>query len=269
MPMMKLGLSKGDLRKTQELPFARIVSAYLAVMADNPSSDESREGFAPVMDGKNVPQHPFDPAASPVMADVPLMVGSNRTEMTVFSMREPANFTLDDVGLRSRIGTLVGDQAEAVLEVYRRVNPTATPSDLFFLIDSDYRYTGPAMKIAERRAALAKAPVHSYFFTWETPVENGKLKSPHSLEVPFVFDNVQISSRMTGGGADAMALADRISDAWIAFARMGEPNTSKLPKWPQYDTQDRYTIVLDNASRAEKDPIRQQRMAIQRALGLG
>lgn len=265
----KLGLGKGDLRKAQGLPFTNIVAAYMAVMADNPSNDESREGFAPVMDGRNVPQHPFEPAASPVMAEVPLIVGSNRTEMTVFSMREPANFILDDAGLRSRIETLLGDQSDAVLEVYRRVNPGSTPSDLFFLIDSDYRYTGPAMKIAERRAAPAKAPVYSYFLTWETPIENGRLKSPHSLDVPFVFDNVQISSRMTGGGADAMALADRISDAWIAFARTGDPNTPKLPKWPPYDAQDRYTMVLNNVSSAEKDPIREQRIAIQRALRLG
>jgi len=265
--LKKLALGKSDVRKAQELPFSSIVSAYLSVMADNPPTVETSEGFAPVVDGTNVPQHPFDPVASPLMPDVPLIVGSNRTETTVFSMGDPASFSLDEAGLSSRIVALLGQQAEAVLQTYRRVNPKATPSDLFFLIGSDHRYTGPAMKTAERRAALGKAPVYSYFFTWETPIENGKLKSPHSLDVPFVFDNVRISSHMTGGGADAIALADRVSSAWIAFARTGDPNTTKLPKWPPYDAQHRSTMVLNDASRVEKDPIREQRIAIQQVLG--
>lgn len=261
----KLGLRKTEVRKAQDLPWERIIAAYLAVLADSPITEDFREGFAPVFDGKILPQHPFDPAASPVMADVPLLVGSLRTELTAFSLGTPADFRLDEAGMRSRIATLVGDQADAVLDVYRKVNPNATPSDLFFLIASDYRHSGPAMKIAERRAALGKAPVYSYYFTWETPVENGRLKSPHSLDVPFVFDNVQISSQITGGGRDAIALADKISDAWIAFARTGSPSTPKLPTWPVYEAQDRYTMVLNNDSHAERDPIREQRVAIQRA----
>ena len=204
--LAKLGLGKQDARKAQQLPFANIVAAYSAVLADNPTGDESREGFAPFMDGEIIPQHPFDPGASPLMADVPLMIGSNRTEMTGFSLRTPADFALDQAGRRARVATLLGDQTDAVVEVYRKVNSKATPSDLFFLIASDYRYNGPAMKIAERRAALAKGPCTRSCFTWETPVDNGKLGSPHSMEVPFVFNNVQISfsanrSRCRRGGA--------------------------------------------------------------------
>ncbi len=105
------------------------------------------------------------------------------------------------------------------------------------MIASDYRYGAPTMKIAERRAALGKAPVYLYYFTWETPVLGGRLKSPHTMEIPFAFDNVKISARLTGGGADAMALADKVSDAWIAFARTGNPNTPKLPRWPAFNAQ--------------------------------
>ncbi len=124
-----------------------------------------------------------------------------------------------------------------MIEVYRKLNPRATPSDLYFLIASDYRYGAPVMKIAERRAALGKGPVHLYYFTWETPVQGGRLKSPHTMEIPFAFDNVQISRQITGGGADAMALADKLSDTWIAFARTGDPNTSKLPHWPAFNAK--------------------------------
>ncbi len=124
------------------------------------------------------------------------------------------------------------------------------------------------MKIAERRAALGKAPVYLYYFTWETPVQGGRLKSPHTIEIPFAFDNVQISRQLTGGGADAMQLADRVSDAWIAFAHTGDPNTSKLPHWPAFNPAERPTMVINNQSKVVSDPIREQRLAMFRALDL-
>jgi para-nitrobenzyl esterase len=124
------------------------------------------------------------------------------------------------------------------------------------------------MKIAERRAALGKGPVHLYYFTWETPVQGGRLKSPHTIEIPFAFDNVQISRQLTGGGADAMALADKLSDTWIAFARTGDPNTPKLPHWPAFNAAERPTMVINNQSQVVGDPIREQRLAMFRALDL-
>jgi para-nitrobenzyl esterase len=122
------------------------------------------------------------------------------------------------------------------------------------------------MEIAERRAVLRKGPVHLYYFTWETPVAGGRLKSPHTIEIPFVFDNVKITSRLTGGGADAMALADKVSDAWIAFARTGDPNTPKLPHWPAFNATSRSTMVINTQSKVASDPIREQRVAIFKAL---
>ena len=88
------------------------------------------------------------------------------------------------------------------------------------------------------------------------------------MEIPFAFDNVKISARLTGGGADAMALADKVSDAWIAFARTGDPNTSKLPHWPAFDDKDRATMVINNASKVVNDPLREQRLAMFQALNL-
>jgi para-nitrobenzyl esterase len=125
------------------------------------------------------------------------------------------------------------------------------------------------MIAAERRAALGKAAVYLYYFTWETPVQGGRLKSPHTMEIPFAFDNVQISARMTGGGAEAVALADKVSDAWIAFARTGNPNTPKLPHWPAFDAKDRATMVINNVSKVVNDPLREQRLAMYQATNLG
>jgi para-nitrobenzyl esterase len=268
MLLAKLNLSTAQVRELQKIPVERIMGAYFAVVKDMGMQDQMTRGFSPTVDGKAVPHHPFHPAASPISADVPLMLGHTRTEMTLFSENDPAAFALDDAGMRSRVKSFAGGNSEMLIDLYRKLNPGATPSDLFFLIASDYRYGAPVMKIAERRAALGKGPVHLYYFTWETPVEGGRLHSPHTMEIPFAFDNVQISRRITGGGPDAMALADKLSDTWIAFARTGDPNTPKLPHWPAFNAKERSTMVINNQSKVVSDPIREQRVAMFRTLDL-
>ncbi len=266
--LAKLGVRKTDVHELQKLPLEKIMAAYFAVVREARGVDQAVSGFAPTVDGKILPQHPFDPKASPVSADVPVMIGCTRTEMTLFSANDPTAFKLDEDGMRMRVRDLLGSEAEGMIGLYRRLNPGATPSDLYFLIASDYRYGAPTFTIAERRAALGKAPVYAYYFKWETPVQGGRLKSPHTMEIPFAFDNVKISARLTGGGAEAMALADTLSDTWIAFARTGNPNTPKLPRWPVFTQKKRATMVIDNVSQVVDDPIREQRLAMTRALKL-
>jgi para-nitrobenzyl esterase len=192
------------------------------------------------------------------------MLGSTRTELT--SSAQPADFSLTEAAMRSRVRGLIGDHTDTAIQVYSKANPGATPSDLYFLIASDYRYSGPVMKIAERRAALG-SPVFLYYFRWETPVDGGRLKSPHTIEIPFAFDNVKAATRLTGGGPEAMALADKVSDTWIAFAKTGSPDTTKLPRWTPFNAKDRPTMVFNNESRVENDPIREQRLVMFKALG--
>ena len=262
----KLSIGSSQLRDLQNLPVQKIMSAYFAVVRDMSGADQMTVGFSPTMDGNVVPQHPYYPTASAVSADVPVMLGTTRTEATLSS--DAAAFSLDDAGMRKRVADLVGEHAGRTIDVYRQANKNATPSDIYFLIASDYRYGAPVMKIAEKRAALGKGPVYLYYFTWETPVEGGRLKSPHTMEIPFVFDNAKESSKFTGGGPQAIALADKLSDAWIAFARTGDPNTKKLPRWPAFNPTDRPTMIFDNVSKVVNDPIREERLAMFRAMSL-
>jgi len=110
--------------------------------------------------------------------------------------------------------------------------------------------------------------VYAYYFAWETPVRNGELRSPHALEISFVFDNTEIASRFTGGGERALKLADAMSDAWIAFARDGNPTTPKLPTWSPYDAAKRETMVFNDRSELVSDPYGARRRAMQAAMGL-
>src|SRR5260221_1215927 len=244
--LAKLGVDRKNLRALQTLPVEKIMAAYFAVLKETPDVDASLGGFSPMVDGKILPQHPFYPNAPPLSADVPVMIGCTRTEMTLFSLNDPSAFSLNDADMRKPINDLIGSPAPPLIDLYQHLNPGASPSDIYFLIASDCRYGAPTMIAAQRRASLGKAPASLYYFTWETPVQGGRLKSPHTMEIPFAFDNVKESSRITGGGAEAIELADKISEAWIAFARTGEPKTPKPPRWPALKPKDRPTMGLNN-----------------------
>jgi len=262
--MSTLGVAPGQVRELQSLPVDRIMGAYFAVVRKM-KVDQMTMGFSPTVDGAAVAHHPFHPTASAQSAAVPVMLGSTRTELTLSA--DSALFSLSDEAMRQKIQELVGDRSARVLDVYRRINPSASPSDLYFLIASDHRYSAPVMKIAERRAALAKGPVYLYYFRWESPLNGGRLKSPHTIEIPFAFDNVK-TSPLTRESPDAPALADKVSSAWLAFARSGDPNTPKLPSWPAFTAAERSTMVFDNQSKVERDPIGEQRRVMFEALNL-
>jgi len=261
--MTTLGIPKERVRDLQSVPIDRMMSAYFEVVR-RMNVDQMTQGFSPLADGTEV-HHPFHPTASTVSADVPVMLGSTRTELT--SSAQEADFSLTDAAMRGRVRQLIGNAADSAIQVYQKANPGATASDIYFLIASDYRYSGPVMKIAERRAALGKGPVYLYYFRWETPVDGGRLKSPHTIEIPFAFDNVQAAKRLTGGGPEAMALADKVSDTWIAFAKTGNPNQPKMPRWPAFNAKERPTMVFNTESRVVNDPIREQRLTMWKALG--
>ena len=262
--MTTLGIPKERVRDLQSVPLDRLMSAYFEVVRKM-NVDQMTQGFSPLVDGMVVPKHPFHPTASPISSDVPVMLGSTRTELT--SSAQEADFSLTDATMRTRIRQLLGNHADEAIRVYQKVNPGASASDIYFLIASDYRYSGPVTKIAERRAALGKAPVYLYYFRWETPVDGGRLKSPHTIEIPFAFDNVKAATRLTGGGPEAMALADKVSDTWIAFAKTGNPNQPKMPRWTAFNATDRPTMVFNTDSRVVNDPIKEQRLMIWKALG--
>jgi para-nitrobenzyl esterase len=66
------------------------------------------------------------------------------------------------------------------------------------------------------------------------------------MEIPFVFNNIARCEEMTGGTAEAYALAEKVSDAWIAFARTGNPNHKGIPEWGAYKKDNGITMIFDN-----------------------
>lgn len=246
--MAACGLQPGQVRELQALPIDRLREGVA----------KSRAAFSPVVDGRSLPRHPFSPDAPAVSRDVPLLVGTNKDEMTLLSgAADPSLFTLSWETLPSKLGpVLPGMDVAATVAALRAVEPNATASDIYFTATSEARFRASAVAQAERKAAQAAqggAPAFMYFVSWETPVDGGKWKSPHAVEIGMVFDNVAKSESMSGVGPAQQKVADAMSDAWLRFAKSGDPG------WPAYDPIKRATMVFGAEANVVNDPRPQER----------
>jgi para-nitrobenzyl esterase len=214
-----------------------------------------RYPFGPVVDGDVLPAHPFDPVASAMCADVPLIIGDMKTETANFLAVVDAVWdrSLTAAEMRTRIEAIAGPHTGRIVELYGQLYPRLNPAELLIAVTTDCNFRIRSLVLAQRRAALKRAPVWMYSFDWQTPVLNGKLKAPHAMDVPFVFNTLDLTNA-TGGSAEASALAGTISSGWAAFARSGRPDHAGIPAWPAYDAEQRATLMLDNTCRIENDP---------------
>ncbi|MEJ2110289.1 MAG: carboxylesterase family protein [Acidobacteriota bacterium] len=257
----ELGIKPKNLNAIHDLPTAKVLSAYFAISPK--LSQAGIRGFSPILDPEALPAHPFHPTATPLSADVPVIVGWNKTEQTVFSLGQDALWSLDEEGMRSRVERLAGDKANQVIELYHKKYPDMPPWAIYFHIASYSGMGSRSVAIAERKAAQGKAPAYLYRLDWETPILDGKLISPHGLDLPLVFDNVQEGGiGLTGGGPDPQKVADQMCEAWIAFAATGNPNSTKsgLPQWDPYNAETRPTMLFNVESKQESDPLKEQRL---------
>lgn len=223
---------------------------------------------SPTVDGRIIPAHPWDPAAPALSAGIPLLIGYARTEETWYDRPTPQSLALDEAGLRQRITQRLAIDPDQVIAPFRIAHPEATPWDLWILIASEYPRGAYSRELAERKAAQAGAPVYLYRFDWETPEGGGHMRSPHTIEIPFVFNNIRIAGPLISQRPDAYALAAKVSASWAAFARTGNPNVPQLPAWPAYSAATRDTLLFNNEIRVEKDPDRSARVAMEKVLNL-
>ena len=249
-----------ELRRIPAFELARAQAAVLKKVSMMSFANRRRVGFNPVVDDKHLPGGPFAPTAPAISANIPLMIGTNKDEMTLFFGLAPWLDGMDEAALRQRVQMFVGEQADRIIEHYKRARPGDSRRDLVLAIATDHAMRIPSLVTADRKVAQHGAPVFVYMFTWETPVLDGKLKSPHALEIPFVFDTVQTSG-LTGDSPTRFALAEKMCQTWLAFARTGNPNNEGIPNWPPYSTEQRPTMMFDNECRVENDPYRAERQA--------
>ena len=244
----ELGLKPSQLDQLQTIPYEKLLAAgetaikKVKEQAEKEGISSFIFGWAPTVDGDVLPAQPFDPQAPAQSKDIPVMIGTTLHEFTM-STYVPAYRTITKEKAVEILKQKYGEKTDDFLIAFEKAYPYYEPKDL---LDVDVIFRPGAVEQARLKSAQQGAPVYMYLFTWESPVMNGSLRSTHCMEIPFVFDNVTRHASMTGGSGKAQILAQKMSSAWINFARTGNPNHESLPQWDPYTAQKGATMCFDN-----------------------
>jgi para-nitrobenzyl esterase len=285
MVLNQLGLDKSEWRKLIEVPADKLLAIQVE-LGKQPGGPLTMTGgrkgmggggrpggFGPVVDGKVLPQHPFDPAAPAISKDKPLMVGYNRDE-TIFFFMESHNtdvFNLTEASLKERLQTEFGDHANEVYAAYHESRPDASPTDLYIAISTARMIGLGSITIAERKFAQHGAPVYAYIFTYESqrlvPGTQHIVGAAHAMEIAYKFDLIQpraeasshgaqqtATRTMMDTGSNSLQTAQNMSQMWAAFARTGHPGAKGQPYWPAYNTRTRSTMEINAQCKVVDDP---------------
>ncbi|MEZ2336037.1 carboxylesterase/lipase family protein [Mucilaginibacter sp. RCC_168] len=250
-----LNLQPGQVDSLQSMPYERLSAAckkaFIKVQQQLKAEGKPVGAFGlmwePSIDGSFLPYNMTDPAAIELSKNVPLLVGSTKTEFMA-SLINPAiaGFTLDEA--KAYLQKKYGDKTDAYMAEVKKAYPnTVKPADYIDIDLTTFR-PGTVRQANAKSAVAGGAPVYMYQFAWQSPVMDGMYKSVHCMDIAFQFNNIGRCEEFTGGGKEAYALAAKISQAWINFARIGNPNAKGLPNWPAYTEKNGAAMVFDNQS---------------------
>jgi para-nitrobenzyl esterase len=263
--LTELGLSASQADRLQQLPMDQLQAAQVAtlqkVQLPPAATAGGAQAWGPTVDGKVLPAHPFEPSAPAVSAHVPMIVGTVLNEQ-VNALFRPELAGMTEADLKKRLEQNFGASGARVLDAFRRGHPKASPLELFSLISAVSSYRQNAVTMATRKAALGAAPAFNYWFTWHTPLFEGTTGVFHCADLPFVFYNTDRCAAQTGGTPEARELSAKMADAWIHFARTGDPNHAGLPKWPAFNASEAPVMIFDDACEVRNNPDRDERQAI-------
>ena len=252
-----LDLGAQDISALRNLSLEKMLRAQQIVAA---KTGQGGAPCIPVADGVVMPRMPLESLEAGLGFRVPTLVGSNLEEDKLFSMMSPKVYGIDEEGLRNAASRFVaaGDAAK-LIEAYRNAKASrgepVTPFEIYSALSTDVMFRKTAIRIAEAQCKHA-AGGYNYLFCWKSPAAGGRLGACHALEVGFVFGNHDASFGGSGPAADK--LSREMQDAWLSFARTGNPSCQSLGDWPQY-CEGRASMIFDSNSRVEKAAYEEER----------
>lgn len=263
LTLENLGLLSNQVEQLQTISYKRLNAA--ASMALEQAGIEqgikrSLDGkpggsWEPVVDGHFLPTDPvLEQGFAEAGKNVSLLIGSNRTEWT--SVPEILNIaeaqynnknTWTEAEVNRKLHEKYGDKTDSIISEFLKAYPNKTKADALYI---DTLIRNPMRKIMAHKADQGGAPVYAYMFTWDSPVMNGVYMSYHTAEIPFVFFNIDRAESRIGGGEAARRLEEKMSRAWINFAKTGDPSVEGMPQWKPYTRENGNIIIFDNDIRA-------------------
>lgn len=261
-----LNISSSNIAALHDIPAARLWEAGMGVekvLGWDVPKNVGRAGLQAVVDGNILPEHPFDPGASALSANIPYMIGSCRNESSP-SVNNIAIESLTEAGLEGKMNERFGrENGMLVYKTLRSTHPSVKPVEILSYISAQNTMSH---LIAERKAAQQSAPVYLYMFGWHTPMLDGRPRAFHCSDMPFAFYNYDRCDFYTGGGAEAKKLSAAMAGAWVSFAKTGNPNHKGLAHWPSFNAQPGATMIFDNDCQVKIDPDGEARKLLERVI---
>ena len=264
--LQEAGLTAADIGKLQAMPWKQyyeIATRAQRKFAAEVGATGMRAGFSPSVDGTVLPQHPYWPDASPLAANVPMIICSTENEQApAWIDASLASVTFDQVAERVReragFGPGFGDRSKDVIASYAKAFPDKSPVEIWSLVTSNRQ---GVVTLADAKVKQP-APVYVSWFTWQPPLFDGRIGAFHCVDISFWFHNTDLMLTHTGGGARPRRLAEKMAGALVQFMKTGDPNGKGLPAWPKYTSANGETLVLDDTCVVKNDPDREARKAL-------
>jgi para-nitrobenzyl esterase len=239
-----LNLTAGQIDKLKTVPYTALITAGTAALR-SAAEELGRPALTweVIADDKYVMREFCDWADS-----TPLMAGSVFSEMQGTLTRGDGRkneWTQKEV--EEQLTAAFGDKKNDIVAEFKQAFPRKHVQDALY-------YAGgsrPGVKnLLNRKLERGKTPVYNYLFAWEYPI-NGGITSFHCSELAFCFHALSVPEiqTATGGGPEALALQDKVSQAWINFAKTGNPSQPGL-EWKPYTKENPQAMVFDSISQS-------------------
>jgi len=206
----------------------------------------------PTFDGDVLPEDPYDYIAEGNTSDILLMHGSTKDEYHywLYYYEELMRSTPREamMGLYKHAYHLSDSKIDELYQCLSEYYPEKSVSDNYIDIATLSHFRYPHIRISESQSQ--HGPTWEYLFEWSSPIDSEK-GAYHGIDLPFVF---YIEEDNIFGENPPVTLLEQVQNAWISFARNGDPSHSDLPAWPKYNIEEKPTMVFNINPRVENDP---------------
>ncbi len=248
-----LEVSPDDAASLRGIPAQDMLDAQLAMQADPESSALTGRylmPFSPVVEGGFLETLPIEAVRDGRSKDVDLLCGTIEDEWTLLAAIQGVN-EMDETSARGALAVTSGDAdaANRLYDHYRDARAArgagSDPLTIFDSVMTDYVFRIPSDRLLDAHSSLdGDGKTYAYMFNQQSPAMDGRLRAPHAIDIPFVWGTGDQMRDFIGDDPQTDQLSGFVMDAWINFARNGNPSTNALPGWPEYRSDQRYTMVL-------------------------